>query len=195
MEDDECVTDSGFHITYDECESALEHILAAPKDDALIDHVCFRPTVGARTFPDYLELTVERGIVGERWRTQPWLRLPDGAPDPRIQVSILSKRVMDLCWRNRDRAAHPGDPIIADMDLGLENLPTGSRLQAGTAVLEVSDVFNTGCVKWRDRYGGDSLRWINEPRYRPLRLRGILCSIVGDGRVSKGDRLTKVVIS
>lgn len=192
IKESEAVADPSYHATYDECERALAHILAAPKDKALIEQVCFRPDFGAREFPQTLELTVEHGIVGERWCRDPWLRLPDGSPDPRIQVSILSKRVMDLCWRNRDQTVHPGDPIVVDMDLGMENLPIGSKLQAGTAVLEVSDMFNTACAKWQQRYGGDSLRWINFPRHRPLRLRGILCKIVRDGRVSKGDLLTKV---
>jgi len=191
VNDSACAAGQGLHATYDACERALPHILAAPKDNALIEQVCFRPDYCERAFPQSLELTVEHGIIGERWGRSPWLRLPDGAPDPRIQVSILAKRVMDLCWRDRDHTVHPGDPIVADMDLGMDNLPIGSRLRAGTAVLEVSDVFNTGCAKWRDRYGGDSLRWINEPRYRPLRLRGILCRIVRDGRVAKGALLTK----
>ena len=175
-----------------ECDAALPDILAAPKDGAVIEQLCFRSDYGLRDHPDHLDLTVGEGIRGERWTKKPWLTLPDGSPDPRIQVSILPKRIMDLCWRDRANTPHPGDTMIVDMDLGHENLPVGTRLQAGSAVLEVSDKFNTGCTKWRDRYGKDSLRWINRKENRPHRLRGILCKIVQDGTVRVGDQLAKL---
>ena len=178
--------------TMADCEAALPHILDAPKDDAVIEQLCFRPDYGLRDFPERLELTVDGGIRGERWTRAPWLTLPDGAPDPRIQVSILSRRVMDLCWRDRENTPHPGDPLVVDMDLSEANLPVGTRLRADTAVLEVSDKFNNGCIKWRDRYGAESLHWINKRENRPHRLRGILCSIVEDGTITTGDRLTKL---
>lgn len=175
-----------------ECEAAMDHILAAPSSDAVIEQLCFRPDYSLRTFPDSLEMTVQEGIIGERWSKKPWLTLRDGSPDPRIQVCILSRRVMDLCWRDRENTVHPGDPIVVDMDLSEANLPVGSRLGAGTAILEVSDKSNTACIKWRDRYGNDSLRWLNKREYRQYRLRGILCRIVQDGTVRAGDKLIKL---
>ena len=90
-----------------------------------------------------LRLTVAAGIPGARWLTEPWQRLPDGAPDPDLQVSILPLRVLDLIWRNRQTVPHPGDTIVADLDLGLANLPPGaamlhitrvSYLESGAAV-------------------------------------------------------------
>ncbi|MEP3440656.1 MAG: hypothetical protein ABJN72_04185 [Sulfitobacter sp.] len=184
--------DNPNHASLTECEAALEAILAAPKTNAVIEQLCFRPDYGLREFPDTLELTVARGIIGERWTKKPWLILPDGAPDPRIQISILQKRIMDLCWRDRSHTPHPGDPFVVDMDLSAENLPVGTQLRAGSAVIEVSDKFNTACVKWRDRYGNDSLRWINKRENRPYRLRGVLCKIVQDGTVNAGDQLVKL---
>jgi hypothetical protein len=183
---------SSKHATVAECDAALDHILAAPNNSATIGQLCFRPDFGLRTFPDALDMTVDQGIIGERWAKKPWLTLPNGEPDPRIQVSIFSKRVMDLCWRDPANTVHPGDPIIVDMNLSVANLPTGTRLQAGSAILEVSDKFNTACIKWRDRYGDDSLRWINRRDNRDFRLRGILCKIVRDGTVKVGDQLVKI---
>lgn len=94
-----------------ECDAALPHILAAPRDAAAIDNLCFRPAYGKRCFPDQLHLTVAGGIADERWLKAPWLTLPDGSPDPRIQVSILPRRGMDLCWRDRGNTVHPGDTM------------------------------------------------------------------------------------
>ena len=178
--------------TRSECDAALPHILAAPKNDATIETLCFRPDYGQRTFPDRIQLSVARGIEGERWTKAPWLKLADGSGDPRIQVSILPKRIMDLCWRDRANTPHPGDTIVADIDVTENNMPVGTRLQIGTAVIEVSDKFNTACIKWKERYGEESLRWLNHRLYHPLRLRGILCSVVKDGEISTKDRICKL---
>ncbi len=173
------------HVTMAECMAALPHVLDAPKAGK-VETLCFRPDYLQREYPETLEVTVEGGIKDERWLKAPWLTLEDGAPDPRIQVSILPQRVMDLCWLDREGSPHPGDTIVTDMDLSEANLPVGTRLKVGTAVLEVSDKFNNGCIKWRDRYGAESLHWLNKKEHRPMRLRGVLCKIVQDGELRLG---------
>jgi len=180
------------HASRAECDAALPHVLNAPKDNVPVETICFRPDYSQRRFPDSLTLTKECGILGERWLKDAWLKLPDGQPDPRIQVSILPKRVMDLCWRDRQATVHPGDPFVADLDTSYENLPVGSRLAIGNSVIEVSDEFNTACIKWRERYGLESLAWINDRANKPYRLRGILCRIVQDGEVRLGDMIRKL---
>lgn len=177
------------HITAAALTAALPHIMAAPKTDSPIAMLCFRPGFGQRTFPDRLTLTRAAGIPGERWLTAPWLRLPDGSPDPRIQVSLLPTRVMDLVWQDREAVLHPGDPIIADLDMTQANTPPGTLIKAGTAVLRVSDQPNDGCVKWKVRYGDAAYAWITDPALRHLCLRGLLCSIEQDGAVTLEDRL------
>lgn len=179
------------HATMAECDAALDHILAAP-NEAAIEVLCRRPDFSERDFRDTLELRVATGIENERWTKNPWLLLEDGSADPRIQVSILQKRVLDLCWRDRENVIYPGDTMIADMNLGEANLPIGTRLQAGTAVLEVSDKFNDACAKWKVRHGRESFDWINRPDNIQHRLRGVLCKIVQDGSVRKGDMLRKL---
>lgn len=180
------------HATAEDLARALPHILSAPKDEATAEILCFRPGFNQRFFPDRLVMTRADGIPGERWRKAPWMRLADGSPDPRIQVSILSRRVMDAVWLDRTATPHPGDTIICDLDTSHANLPVGTLLQAGTAVLQVSDVFNDGCVKWKARYGQAAKDWITAPGHPELRLRGILCSIERDGEIALGDPIRKL---
>lgn len=177
-------------ITADELNASLPHIGAAPKDDAPVTGLCLRPGVGLRDHPDRLVLTRTDGIIGDRWRARPWLRLPDGTPHPAIQVSILPQRVLDLVWQDRSQP-HPGDPVIADFDTSEANLPVGTILRIGTALIKVSDVFNDGCVKWKLRYGVDAKNWITTEGHPALRLRGILCSVEKDGEVRIGDLISK----
>ncbi len=172
--------------------AAMDHVRAAPRDDAPIDMLCRRPGYGEREFLSELTLTVSEGIPGDRWTTAPWMRLADGNPDPRIQVSILPKRVLDAVWTDRENQVHPGDPIVADLECSYANLPVGSRLQAGSAILEVSDVFNDACIKWKARYGAAAKDWITDRENVHLRLRGLLCKVVQDGVVTLEDRLRKL---
>ncbi len=176
-------------VTTAELTAALPGILAAPKTDAPIASLCLRPDYGKRLFPARITMTRSGGITGERWATAPWLKLPDGRPDPRIQVSILPLRMLELVWRDRVNTPHPGDPIIAHLDCSLANLPTGSLIQTGTAVLRVSDQFNAACAKWKVRYGADARAFIDAPGHPDLRLRGVLCSVEQDGEVTLTDRL------
>lgn len=176
----------------EELMAALPHVLAAPKDEAAVLQLCFRPGYGLREFRDRIELTREGGIPGERWASAPWLKLPDGSGDPSIQVSILPKRVLDLVWHEGDDAPHPGDTIIADLDTSLANLPEGTLLECGSAILRVSGVFNDACVKWKVRYGQAAKDWVTAPGHPELRLRGVLCAIERDGVVAVGDVLRKL---
>lgn len=178
--------------TADALAKALPHVLAAPRDAGPITGLCTRPARNQRAFPDHLTLTRAEGIPGDRWMTDPWLRLPDGRPDPSIQISILAARVLDLVWHPSDTAPHPGDPIVADLELSEANLPAGTLLAAGSAVLRVSGLFNEGCVKWKARYGSAAKDWIVAPGHPTLRLRGILCTVERDGVVRLGDTLRKI---
>lgn len=180
------------HITTAALDAALPFILDAPKDSGPIETLCYRPDFGERVFVDKLNMSIENGVEGDRWKEKPWLRLEDGSADPRIQVCILGKRMLDTVWTDTEATPYPGDTIIADLDFSEKNLPDGALLQAGSAVLRVSDYFNNACVKWKARYGVESVRWINRTDIKPLRLRGVLCEVVKDGEVTVNDKLIKL---
>jgi hypothetical protein len=175
-----------------ELAAALPNVLAAPRDAGVVRLLCARPKPNARTFPEVLTLTRAAGVLGDFEMSRPWLTLPDGSADPQNQVSILPWRVLDLVWRDRDRVAHPGDNIAVDMNLTKENLPTGTLLAAGTAVLRVSEEPNDGCVKWKVRCGRPAFDWVSATDHLPLRLRGLFCSVEQDGTIALGDMLRRL---
>jgi hypothetical protein len=175
-----------------ELAAALPGILAAPRDAGAVRLLCARPEPNARTLPGVLTLTRAAGVAGDFEMSRPWLTLPDGSADPQIQVSIISWRVLDLVWRDRDRVAHPGDNIAVDMNLTEENLPPGALLAAGTAVLKVSAEPNEGCAKWKVRCGRAAYAWTTRSDHLPLRLRGLFCSVEQDGELRLGDSLRRL---
>lgn len=177
-------------VTTAELVAAMPAILAAPRDQGVVRLLCARPKPNARTFPEVLTLTRAAGVAGDFEMSRPWLTLPDGRPDPQIQVSIIPWQVLDLVWRDRDRVTHPGDNIAVDMNLTEENLPAGTLLAAGTAVLRVGKEPNDGCSKWKVRYGRAAYDWTTASP--ELRLRGLFCSIEQDGALRLGDRLRRI---
>lgn len=179
-------------VTAKDLDAAMPHVMAAPLTDGPISMLLYRRKYNDRVFTDRLRLTKVHGVEGDFEMKMPWLTLEDGAPDPRIQVSILPQRVLDLCWRNREKTVHPGDQIIADLNLSLENLPTGAQIRVGTAVLQVSDLWNDGCVKWKARCGRPAYNWVRAPTHEALRLRGIFCSVEVDGEVAVGDKIVRL---
>lgn len=171
--------------------AALPHVLAAPRSDGPIQLLCLRPRHNQRSFPDRLTLTRAAGVVGDCEAADPWLTLPDGSPDPQTQVSILPSRVLDLVWPSRDPRLHPGDNIIVDLDLTHANLPTGTLLRAGTAILRVSAEPNDGCAKWKVRCGKAAHDWVRASAHAPFRLRGLFCSVEQDGILTLEDTISR----
>jgi hypothetical protein len=174
-------------IPHDALMAALPGVLAAPKTGSAVELLCLRPDYGQRRFVDEVTVTRSQGIPGERWGTAPWLKLPDGSAHPGIQISILPRRVLDLVWRDRETTVHPGDTFVSDLDMTEANLPAGTHLAVGTAVLRVSEVWNDACAKWKVRHGEAAFDWVRA--HPQLRLRGVLCSVVGDGTIRNGDAM------
>ena len=85
-----------------------------------------------------------------------------------------------------------GDNLFIDMDLRPDNLPPGQRLAIGSAVIEITAVPHTGCVSFVERYGKAAVVFVNAPKGKAMRLRGIYARVVQDGRVTVGDRVVKV---
>jgi MOSC domain-containing protein YiiM len=100
----------------------------------------------------------------------------------------MGSRVIDLL-AGGDQAAWPlaGDQLYVDLDLSVENLPAGTRLAIGAAVIEVTEPPHTGCAKFSARFGSEALRWVNAPEGRALRLRGLNARVVEPGIVRRGD--------
>ena len=178
--------------TPEELDRALAQQGLSPLGASTVTCVCVRPALDQREYPAVLELTAARGAVGDRWERRTWMYLPDGRPDPRVQVAVCNSRIIDLVRRLSGTAHHPGDTLMADLDLSEAALPVGSRLRVGTAVVEVSDVENDACAKFARHYGEHFLHWIRLPENRTRRLRGLFARVVVDGHVRVGDPIARI---
>jgi MOSC domain-containing protein YiiM len=175
----------------DALAAAMGKILAAPRDEGRVEMIVRRPRVDGREVLEEGLLDPQQGLVGDGWSARATSRTADRSPHPDMQIALMSARVIDQIAGSRERWALAGDQLFVDLDLSAGNLPAGTRLAVGEALLEVTAQPHTGCRKFVDRFGDDALALVNDRDRRPLRLRGIYARVVRGGRVRRGDLLRK----
>jgi len=180
------------HLTRDELQAGLPHILASPQDNGVLEAIVIRPAPGERADLESCEISLAGGVHGDHWAQGCWMSSEDGKPHPDVQICIMNARCIGLIAHERERWPLAGDNLFIDLDLRPENLPPGQRLRIGTAVIEITPVPHNGCAKFVERYGKAAVVFVNAPKGKAMRLRGIYARVVQDGRVTVGDRVVKV---
>lgn len=180
------------HLDQPSLDAGLEHIAAAPSDIGTVELIVRRPNVDEREVLDIGELDPAVGLVGDTWSIRGSSRTGDGSAHPDMQLNVMNARAIGLVARAPERWALAGDQLYLDLDLSTSNLPAGTQLALGSAVIEVTDQPHTGCAKFSRRFGPDALRFVNSPVGTQLRLRGLNARVVTAGTVRRGDAVTKL---
>ena len=170
-------------------EVLFETVRAAPRDSGVVELIVRRPAVDEREIVDEAVLDLEEGLVGDNWSSRG--RSGRRSANRDAQVTVMGSRAIALAAGDRDRWALAGDQLYVDLDLSGENLPPGTRLAFGSAVLEVTAEPHTGCKKFAQRFGLEILEVFNSPEGRALNLRGINARVVEPGFVRTGDAVRK----
>jgi hypothetical protein len=175
-----------------ELEAGLDEIRRAPRDHGVLELIVRRPTIGEREVLEEGTLDLLDGLVGDSWKNRPSSRMPDGLPHPDMQLNIMNARVTALVAQSKERWRLAGDQFYIDMDLSAANLPPGTQLELGSAVIEVTPQPHTGCRKFVSRFGKEAMRFVNSPVGRQLNLRGINARVVQAGTVRAAAMVRKI---
>ena len=179
------------HLTMNELKAGLEHIRRSPANDGMLQLIARRPAIGKRELLQKGQLDPVEGLEGDNWKTRDVTRNQPRDPNPMSQLTIMNSRVADLVAGIWERWALAGDQLYIDLDLSLANLPAGTRLAIGSAVVEVTPEPHTGCKKFVERFGMEAMLFVNGTEGRALCLRGINTQVIQAGPIRLGDAVIK----
>jgi hypothetical protein len=170
-------------------QQAAAEIGSSPTDNGIVEMIVCRPAVDQRLVLKKGVLDTTHGLRGDGWEKR---GNSDGGADPLRQITVMNSRVLVSIVGDRERWQLAGDQLIVDFDLSMDNLPTGTRLQIGEAVTEVTGPPHTGCAKFAGRFGADALAWANGREGRLQRRRGMHLRVLESGTVSTSDAIRKL---
>lgn len=168
--------DPARYRSFSDLERALLALPPAPKERGRVALIVARGEGGLRRRLDRVRLEPGQGIPGDAWGRRPH-KSADGS------ITAMRRDVAELV-ANGQPIELAGDQLFVDLDL---RLAPGTRLRAGTSILEVTSKPHNGCGKFSARFGPDALRLTEERR--DMRLRGIYVKVVEAGELAPGDAL------
>ena len=180
------------HLSESELTAGLTYIRNSPKDFGKLELIVVRPKDREREILEECRLSLKSGAEGDMWAETCGTRLPDGSPDPNVQITLMNSRCIALLAQEKSRWLLAGDQLYVDLDLSEANLPVRQKLTVGTAVLEITSIPHTGCGLFSERFGPAAAQFVNSPVGKELHLRGIYARVIQDGVVKTGDRIRKI---
>jgi hypothetical protein len=176
--------DAKRHLYRDILERVLAELAPPPKERGTLVLIVARKGGSRRETPESVRLSVHDGLPADLWRKNAPERLDQQLAVMRVDIATLIANGQPLTLF--------GDQLFLDLDLSSANLPAGSRLRVGEALLAVTPEPHNGCIKFRQRFGGDALRMTLDERFRHDHLRGIYLQVLEDGEVATGDSVEVV---
>ncbi len=179
------------HLSKEELEAGLDDVRRSPKDRGELKLIVRRPDIGGREVLEEGELDTVVGLKGDTWPIRGSSRTDDGSSHPDMQLNIMNARVVALVAQDESRWPLAGDQLFIDMDLSDANLPPGTWLAVGSAVIEITTQPHNGCGKFVERFGLDAMKFVNSAVGKELHLRGVNAKVVRPGVIRVGDVATK----
>jgi MOSC domain-containing protein len=180
------------YLTAAELQAGLDEIRRSPADGGVLRLIVRRPRVDVREVLGQAELDCGTGLVGDTWTARRSTRTSDGTPHPDMQLNVMNSRVIELIAGEKERWPLAGDQLFVDLDLSETNLPSGTQLALGSAIIEVTAQPHSGCQKFVGRFGLDAMKFVNSAAGRELRLRGLNARVVQPGSIRVGEIVKKL---
>ena len=179
------------HLSMMELEKGMDHIRQSPKENGLLKMIVRRPTVDEREVISEGELNILVGLVGDTWKSRGSSHTADGSANIDSQITVMNARAIALLAQDEERWPLAGDQLYIDMDLSDDNIPPGTLLAIGSAIIEVSPQPHSGCKKFSSRFGVEAMKFVNSPEGKRLHLRGINTRVIQAGVICVGDVVRK----
>jgi hypothetical protein len=171
--------DAARHLARAALDAALSALPAAPRAAGQLALIVRRRADGARETPPEVRLTLDEGVPGDDWSRRPPRK-------PAAQLAVMRLEVAETIANGQPLTLF-GDNLIVELDLSAENLPVGTRLRVGEALVEMTAEPHNGCRKFQQRFGADALRFVQAKATRGQNLRGVYWRVLEPGVARIGD--------
>jgi MOSC domain-containing protein YiiM len=172
------------HALLAQLEEGFFALPEPPKDRGRLMLIVRKTGVGQREVLEQARLTPDEGLTGDEWAR----RLP---AKPEAQLAVMRMDVAELIAHGQPVPTF-GDNLYVDLDISAANLPAGTRIRVGEALVEVTPMPHNGCKKFNARFGSDALRFVSNPATRPQNFRGIYWRVIEPGEVRAGSEVRVV---
>ena len=172
--------------------AGLDGIRESPKARGVLELIVRRPRTEVREVLDEGALDLVEGLVGDNWKARGSSQTDDGSAHPEMQLTLTNARVMALVAQEKQLWPLAGDQLYVDFDLSVDNIPPGTRLSLGEAVVQITEPPHTGCKKYAARFGLEALKFISSPEGKRLQLRGVNAKVIRPGAIRVGDAVRKL---
>jgi MOSC domain-containing protein YiiM len=183
--DSDSVGDPSRFLSLSALERELHALALLPTDKGRVALVVRRVAGGRREVLDRVDVSADAGVAGDAWGRRP-------QKDPEMQIAVMQTDVAKLIANGQPLTLF-GDNLVLELDLSASNLPAGTRLRVGRALLEVTPFPHNGCKKFQARFGPDALRFVSMKELRHRNLRGIYVRVVEPGDVRAGDSVDVLI--
>jgi MOSC domain-containing protein YiiM len=171
--------DSSRHLSLESLEAGMRGLSAPGRDSGWLALIVCRGADGVRETPARARLSPDEGLARDGWSRRP-------PRQPEAQLAVMRRDVAELIANGQPLSVF-GDNLFVDLDISAANLPVGTRLRVGGAVVEMSPKPHNGCSKFKGRFGADALALVAAPPTRPGNLRGVYWRVVEAGVAAVGD--------
>jgi hypothetical protein len=175
-----------------ELEAGMDYIRQSPTEHGVLKLIVRRPDVDLREVIHEGQLNLIEGLEGDTWKARGSSHTADGSANVNAQITVMNARAIALLAQDEERWPLAGDQLYIDMDLSDENIPAGSCLSIGSAIIEVSVQPHSGCKKFSSRFGVEAMKFVNSPEGKRLHLRGINTKVIQAGTIRVGDLVKKI---
>ena len=180
------------YLSMTDLEAGLDYIRQAPKDNGILKMIVCRPNVEEREVLREGRLDLLEGLAGDNWKVRGSRHTPDGSANLHSQITVMNARAIALLAQREERWVLAGDQLFVDFDLSDDNIPPGTQLGIGSAIIEVSAQPHSGCKKFSARFGVEAMKFVNSPEGKRLHLRGINAKVIQPGVIRVGDVVKKI---
>jgi len=167
------------HRSLEKLQRGFAVLAPPPADFGRVALIVCRHAPGVHEPLGSIQLSAEEGVPGDEWNR----RMPRSFE---AQLTVMRQDVAELI-ANGQPLCTSGDNLIVELDISATNLPLGTQLRVGEAIVEVTPKPHNGCQKFARRFGEDALRFVQTPATRHHNLRGMYWRVIAPGEVKVGS--------